>query len=600
MQRDSLGAHEDAIATLKGLLALDPTHRRALEMLGELYVAVERWRDAADAYLATATAAEQRAEAKVAHRARIALAELQIGRLGEHDEAVKTLTQALQRAPGDAASLRLLAVAQQKRGDPARAAAALTELADATPRGEKARILVELAELLARDADDPVGAAAALQRAAADSPGDREPMRRLEQHFAAIGDWEGLARSLAWAVDHAGGDARTTALLRVELARTLIEKQGRVAAGVEHLEAVLEAQPGNVAARFAMARRHMLPPGRPDLAEEQYRRILADDPWSLQALGELFRVLSGGKEPARAWPVAALLAYFGDADAATAAASPPPARGSLGADGYDELVREEAESRQFCRLLRTAQVTIEKVYPPDLERHGASRDDRAGPGDVLGASVVEVCKRLGVEMCETFISHRNRHVCAVEPGDPPRVVVGVGLTSYATAARRFELGRALGPIVGGGLLFQKVPRRELPALLSAIVGTVVKGYAGMGDPDEVTELTRRVSRAVPRRLRKALEEPARAAASGPLPDLDGWIAAAARSADLCGLLACGDVAAALDAVRRREESRAPTPHETPERRIAALDDYGPAEDLARYWLSPRCEKALGRLGAPPR
>jgi hypothetical protein len=46
--------------------------------------------------------------------------------------------------------------------------------------------------------------------------------------------------------------------------------------------------------------------------------------------------------------------------------------------------------------------------------------------------------------------------------------------------------------VAGSLLFTKVPRRELPALLSAIIGNTVRGYAKMGDPNEAAELTRRV------------------------------------------------------------------------------------------------------------
>jgi hypothetical protein len=203
-----------------------------------------------------------------------------------------------------------------------------------------------------------------------------------------------------------------------------------------------------------------------------------------------------------------------------------------------------------------------------------------------------------VPPCEVYISQRNRDVSAVEPGEPMRVIVGVGLATQPAGARRFEIGRALGPVVGGSLLFSKVPRRELPALLSSIVGSVFRGYAKMGDPDEVAELTRRVSKVLSKKLRKQIEELARSAMSAPPPDLDAWVAAAQRSADRCGLLACADIASALAAVRARDEVRAPIKHEVAEHRLAALRGHAPAEDLARYWLSSRCEQALSVLGTP--
>lgn len=597
IERDRLKVPEAALRTLAGLLQIDPEHRKALEYQGGLFTSVERWREAGEAYERAVAAAVSRAEPQSAQRCRLMLAELQLHRLGETEAAVTTLLAALAQDPREVLALRLLVEAQTRRGDLKSAAAALDQLAAAVPAGERTAVLLELASLRRDQAGDLAGASEALQRALVDSPRDPTPLHRLKELHGSQQDWAGLARGLAWAVDQLGSDPKATAMIRVELGKTLIERLERVAAGVEHLETVLRVDPAHPGARFAMARRYMLPPGQPELAEQQYRAVLVEEPWNVDALRGLFRILVTGNAPHRAYLVAMLLAYLGDADAAKLAVQPRlPARRALGPDGYHAWVADPVEPQVFCNLLRAVQTSLDKVYPPDLERHGVTREDRSTGADRLAPAVEEIAKRFGLEAWETYVSQRNRHVCAVEAGEPVKVVVGVGLQNFSAATRRFEIGRVLGAVVAGSLLFTKVPRRELPALLSAIIGNTVRGYSKMGDPNEVAELTRRVGRSLPRRVRKLIEEDSKTAANARVPDLDQWMAAAVRSTDRCGLLACADIAAALDTVRNREEHRSPLPHESFEHRIASLRGYGPAESLARFWVSQRCEEALSQLG----
>lgn len=597
IESDRLKLPEAALRTLEGLLAINPEHRKALEYQGGLYASIERWREASDAYEKAVEAAVTQGEGQASHRCLLTLAELQLHRLGEIENAINTLHSALAQDPDDIKSLRLLVEAQNRRGDVTATAAALNHLASALPKGERAQVLMELASVLREQANDVHGASEALQRAVIDVPNDRTPLHKLKELHGSLQDWDGLARGLSWAVEHLGGDPSVTALVRVELGKTLIERLDKVAIGVDHLEAVLKVAPAHTAARFAMARRYMLPPGRPDLAEQQYRAVLNEEPWSIDALRGLFRLLVTGNNPHRAHLIGMLLAYLGDQDAAKVAKQPRlPARRGLGAEGYHKWVADPAEPRAFCNLLRAIHSSLEKVYPPDLERHGVTRDDRTAGGDRLAPAVEEVATRFGIDSWETYISQRNRHVCAIEPGDSPKVIVGVGLQNLSAGTRRFEIGRIMGTIIGGSMMFAKVPRREFPALLSAIVGINIKGYAKMGEPTEVSELTRRVRKSLPRRLRLQLEDEARAASNARIPDIDAWMVAASRSADRCGLLACADIAAALDAVRSREEHRSPLPHESVDHRVSTLRGYEPAEELTRFWLSQRCEEALSQLG----
>jgi tetratricopeptide (TPR) repeat protein len=598
LERDRLQHPEAARRTLNGLLTQAPAHLQALEMQAGLYASLERWREASDLYARTVAAARKNHEAEVAQRARLSLAELRLRRLGEFDEAVETLQEALDLSADNVPALQLLVEAQRRRGDVSATARALNQLASVLPTQERAAVRLELATLLRDQAGDWSGAAAALRQALADAPEDPEPLQRLTEHHSRKKDWTGLVKDLKWVIETVGGDARHTAAIRVELAHTHIEQQNHVAPGVEQLESVLRALPSHPGARFALARRHLLPPGRPDLAEQQYRAVLSEDTWNREALRGLFDILSATPNGERAWPVAMLLGYLGDSEAGQYLARDTLVTlHPLEPAGYHQLVASPVEPEAFCSLLRAVQHALEKVYPPDLERQGAALSDRSTGADNLSPAVAEIANRLGVNGWETYLSHRYRHGCAIEPGDPPKVVVGVGLQNLSVGIRRFEIGRVLGSVVGGSLLFTKVPRREIPPLLSAIVGICVKGYARMGQPQEVADLTRRVSRAVPRKLRKQLDEHARAAASSATPDVDAWTNAASQSCDRCGLLACADIGAALDALRARDDSRTPLPQESPDHRLAALRGFAPAEALANYWLSAKCEKALSRLGS---
>lgn len=597
IERDRLGTPETALKTLGGLLEIDPENRNALESLGGLYATVERWREAAESFEKAISSALVNGEAKAAHRCRLTLAEIQLHHLDEFDLSISTIHAILEHAPSDVDALRLLVEAHRKRAENTAVASTLNLLANALPQGERSAVLLDLSTVRRDLLGDFAGAGEALQRAIVDSPRSEDLLYRLREHYGRNNDWNGLAQALTWIVEQLRSDPSTSAEIRVELAKTLIERLDKVAAGVEHLESVLTGSPANPSARFAMARRHLLPPGRPDLAEEQYREVLMADPWNVEALRLLFGLLATGSDPTRAATVGMLLAYLGDSDAAKMAQQArTPARRTLGARGYHEWVASAAEPIVFCNLLRSVQSSLERVYPPDLERHGTSRDDRSTGMDHLSPAVEEVSSRLGIEGCETYVSKRNRHVCAVEPGDPPKVIVGVGLRNLSAGTRRFELGRVMSGVIGGSVLFNTVPRRELPSLLSAIIATNVKGYSRMGQPSEVADLTKRVGRALPRKLKKLLEEDARAAAAMTPPDIDAWVDASAVSADRCGLLACADIGAAIDAVRSREDHRSPLPHESFDHRIAALRGYQPAESLVRFWLSAQCEEALRQIG----
>jgi hypothetical protein len=106
-----------------------------------------------------------------------------------------------------------------------------------------------------------------------------------------------------------------------------------------------------------------------------------------------------------------------------------------------------------------------------------------------------------------------------------------------------------------------------------------RGYGEyLNQAREVEELSRAVSRAMPRKARKILEEPARAYAAGQPVIFKNWYTATQRSGERSGLLLSGDVEASLSVLRHEKASRA----------VQA--------ELLRFAVGPHLYEARRRLG----
>jgi hypothetical protein len=136
--------------------------------------------------------------------------------------------------------------------------------------------------------------------------------------------------------------------------------------------------------------------------------------------------------------------------------------------------------------------------------------------------------------------------------------VGIDLPHRSTVReQRFMLGRAAARLRTRSGLVESFPE-AFADVVGAAVRLVVPHFAAIGDPSQ--ELRRRLEKATTRKIRKALDEPARALAhQRPPPDLAAWRAAAAATANRAGLALCGDVATALDLLLRDESGRKPAP-----------------------------------------
>jgi hypothetical protein len=138
----------------------------------------------------------------------------------------------------------------------------------------------------------------------------------------------------------------------------------------------------------------------------------------------------------------------------------------------------------------------------------------------------------------------------VEPGLPYLVRVGVDVARRTTLReQRFLLGRAAAALRSRSCLGQALPAKALVAWANAAARVGV----GSAADDEQARL---IAKAISRRARKALEPVARALlAAVPPPDPAAWLEGTARTADRLGLILCGDVPTAIEALLREGPDR---------------------------------------------
>jgi tetratricopeptide (TPR) repeat protein len=370
----------------------------------------------------------------------------------------------------------------------------------------------------------------------------------------------GDPKELAAALDAAAGSARDATVrgdAHLEAARLMAATPGNRAQALEHLRSALELDPERDDVRAALA--DVAEEPHPAMALEQHRRLLARDPGRVGSWNALYRIFTRLRAHDGAYVAATVLRWLGAAIPGPGAEqlllegdrqtlSAPPV---LSAADF-ELLRSPGDRGPLADLVAAAGDVLAIVLTDPRETRGAPvRGDHP-----FRRTLAELARALGTGEFELYAAPLGW--LTVQPGAPAAVGVGADLAHRSSVReQRFMLGRVAARLRTRSALAEEFSA-GLADALGAAVRLVVPHYSLLGDPDEA--LRRRLEKAVSRRTRRALEEPARAFAHlRPPPDLGAWRTAAAATADRAGLALGGDVPTALDLLLRDHAGRKPAP-----------------------------------------
>src|SRR6185436_1407445 len=109
----------------------------------------------------------------------------------------------------------------------------------------------------------------------------------------------------------------------------------------------------------------------------------------------------------------------------------------------EEIALPPQVPRGVRNVLRILGPVLARAARPNLRRWEVGRGERQPPGGGLRAIADTLAADLGVRNFELYVSTARPRALAVEPGDPPALIVGAELAALGAPAVRFACGYGL-------------------------------------------------------------------------------------------------------------------------------------------------------------
>ncbi|HVZ75493.1 MAG TPA: hypothetical protein VHJ20_24135, partial [Polyangia bacterium] len=561
---DSAKLGRRTLELYRRVLEIDPANEQAFGGTRALLESVGAHGPLADALAARINVARNPFEITAL---RLARADLLAGPLGDHAGAKAEWQTILVKEPQHARALARLSDAQYDDGEYAAAGEHYLKraLAERSP-AELREILLRLGRIYTRHVPDASRAIGAYARVVQMEPDNHEALAALSDLYVETGDARSAAAATEPLLALERDPARRLALL--VRAGQLHEKLGdQRLAGARFRQAVDEA-PRDLGAVTELAR--FLERGR-DVAG---RRAMLDhsvgllrhdiergqfDAETLRALIPLLQMRGRTRAAAAGAQLLAAIVDYPAARAAVAGWAAPPPRGRRLA----ALLRPELDERMWT-LPVALPPGVRHVFrligsvltrgPADLARHGLTRAERLQRGHEARDVFDGVAAELGVPDLDVFVRAQPARASAaalrgvrIEPGERPAIILGPEVATLGGRALRFAAARALRLVATHLDLVLALTPGEAGALLGGVVRQFVPDFRHPAVRDALLDVEAgRVAKLLPRKLKPELM-PFAIESAGTF-DLDAMHAAVRDGANAFGLLACGDLPAALAVV----------------------------------------------------
>jgi tetratricopeptide (TPR) repeat protein len=308
-----------------------------------------------------------------------------------------------------------------------------------------------------------------------------------------------------------------------------------------------------------------------DRSVTNIRTQLAADPFNSEAYQSLLKLFEWRRAPDQQACAAAALTAIGEAGdrereiLATMGQSRPRWDGMKDPE-LDEILFPTSINSGFRHTMRLLGGFLGKLYRDDLSTYGARRGTRVPKsGHPLRDVANQIGSELGVSGFDLHVVTDRPGVLVVEPYDPPAIIVGSALVEGATPAElAFIVGRCMKLIQANMVLGAKLKPEQLQSLVAGIVRQYQPDFEPTDvPPAQLLERTKLVAKATPRKVKSELMPFALGCAG--ITDYAQLSRDIARVANMSGLLACGDLGAAVAVLLRMAGK---TPGKKPLRKLA--------------------------------
>lgn len=586
---------QDAVESYRKVLEINPSHQQALNILAGLAFGSEKWDEAVQlsSRLLELTN-EPRDQAACHFRLGVIFQE----KKPDLEKAVVYFRKVLELTPGDIPTLERLKAIHVARQQWSDAIATIDQLieTDREPANQIKHQL-ERAGMYESGLDEPDRAVAAYQRVQELDPNNVTVIQKLGDLYEKLERWQELIDSYHAFIRLLPPERSHEAIpLHMKMGSLYMDNLNNSDKAIIEYKHVAEISPRHAEAHEALATLY----GKTGLyyanAVDEHRKLLQINPFRVDSYHELRRIFEEQRAFDKVLCVCSVLHYLRAADqneeffyGENRGKVPERSTEQLSAEEIEALLVHPDERGLIRQVLKLLGPHLVKIYTPNLERYGVGKGDRARPDDPLRTLCDGMAANLGEMQYELFHSNQPTHLVSIENSSPPTIIVGEGLIKRTVVKeQRFAMGRAIKRVFDGSYLGRLLGPKELSRLAAAAVlpyhpNSPIATYPG----ESLDDLAKKVNKALPRKVRKAMEELMREKAPevAKVPDYDAYLRGSDHSANRTGLCMCNDLPQALMHLQREVPELQDKRLNTTEEIVAALSRQASFCELLRFAVS---------------
>ncbi len=586
---------QDAAESYRKVIEINPSHQQALGVLAKLAFDSEKWDESVQLSNHLLELTNDPKDQAACH---FRLGDIFQEKKPDLEKAVLHFKKVLELTPGDVPTLQRLKaihVARQQWNDAIETIDQLTE-ADREPANQ-IQLQLERAGIFESSLGEPDQAVAAYRRVQELDPNNVTVIQKLGDLYEKLERWQELIDSYHAFIRLLPPERTHEAIpLHMEMGRLYREDLDNTDKAIIEYKNVTEISPRHAKAHEALANLY----GKTGLyyanAVDEHQKLLLINPFRIDSYHELRRIFEEQRSFDKVLCVCAVLHYLRAADqneeffyGENRGKVPERSTERLSAEEIEALLIHPDEQTLVRHILKLVGPHLSKIYPPNLERHGVGKGDRARPDDPLRTLCDSMTTSLGEMQYEIYHSNQPTHLVAIENGSPPVMIVGAGLVKRTVVKeQRFALGQSIKRIFDGSHLGRLLGPLELSKLIAATVlpyhpNSPVATFPG----EPPRDLAKKINKALPRKVRKAMEELMREKAPdvAKVPDYDVYLRGTDHSANRLGLCMCNDLPQALMHLTREVPELKEKRFNTTEEIVTALSRHASFCELLRFAVS---------------
>lgn len=583
---DRLSDLPRAIESLERVLNQESKHLVALNKLSVLCAKVARWNDASEYLKLYGNLLEERSPKR--KEVLFKRAEILKEHLGKEEIALEVLQGLLKHFPNERKAYVLCSELFQRWNDWPRAVEALKKIAQLGEPLERIETLVELSEICINRLGLPKQAEVHLVKASEIAVGSGEGEAEILGFFERRGDFDLLVKLWQRVLD--GMDIQKSSVpLRVVLSKILVGRLRKPNEAENIILGVLKRFPESIDARLQLASLFSLRGKHADACTE-YLKIIGHAPFCHGAYHGLVRVFDRLGDIDRCAGAAVARCALGQGDDLECALSEQvkarvntrsiesAASSAFTNKHYWLRIAHEKEPRSAAEVLALISTHIPQLYTlEDKSKHtGKMSLETQHP---LMVEIKRLSAILNLPTTDVQIQDQTKMVrLALRANGQMGINLAKEFSSKSQEQIRFELMSNLARVYSGTIYLDWISKNDVLDLFHAAISLFDKTYHGRQSP-KTQSLAKDLNRALPRRTKRALEEPiVRLEKELPL-NIDAWRDYAQMSAYRFGLLLSGDLKICLDALTNAGISETSSFH----------------ADLLSYCVSPHYTEARRML-----